>query len=134
MSGAAGFIVEEGGFAGEAPAVAGGFLVGAHGAVAGDEDGDFVFGAGVGDGARGARGVDLFCELGVSAGLAGEDFPEGVPDAELEGGALGRGGDGGGEGVVFVDGLEQVAEDGAEGGVFAGDGSGGEFFAEFGFK
>lgn len=72
------------GFSCETPAVAAGFVVGADDAVAGDEDGEAVLGAGAGNGSGGAGESELGGDLGVGARLAFGDFSEGVPDAQLE--------------------------------------------------
>jgi hypothetical protein len=78
---------EQGAFAFEAPAVAGEAAVFADDAVARDNDGDGIGGAGAGDGADGLGMADAACDFGVRAGLAAGNAPELFPDAALKGGS-----------------------------------------------
>ncbi len=81
------FLTEQGAFALDAPAVAGEGAVGTDDAMTGDEDGEFIGGAGPGDGADGLGQADALGNLGVAGGLAEGNFGECPPHALLEGGA-----------------------------------------------
>jgi len=81
------FVSEEFRFALEAPTITGGGLVRTHGAVAGHDEGEAVFGASVGDGTGGARGVNFSGDFGIGARLTGGNLLQCVPDAQLKDGA-----------------------------------------------
>src|SRR5258708_24433249 len=71
-----------------APAVAAGFAVAAHDAVAGDDEGGAVVGAGIGHRAYGFGLSDRLGDLAVAGGLAIGDLVERAPDFPLERGRL----------------------------------------------
>ena len=81
-------LLEQGGLAFEAPAVPGQVAVLADDAMARDDDGDRVGGAGAGDGANGSGLADGAGDLGVRARGAVGDAAKFVPDAALERGGL----------------------------------------------
>ena len=75
-------------FAGEAPAVAGEAAIFGDDAVAGDDDGNGIGGAGAGDGADGFFASDGAGDLAVGARGAPRDAAEFFPDAALKSGGL----------------------------------------------
>ena len=86
------FVVEEPAFGGESAGEADESAVVSDDTVTGLEDGQGVAVVGEADGAAGAGLAELLGELGVGAGLAGGDLVEQRPDASLEVGAGGGGG------------------------------------------
>src|SRR6185437_6725113 len=82
------FLLEQRVFAFEAPAIAGQVAVLADDAMAGNNDGDRIRGAGARDGANSSGLADRACDLGVRARGAVGDAAKLVPDAALERGGL----------------------------------------------
>ena len=87
-------------FALEAPAVSGEAAVCAHGAMAGDGEGDGVGGAGGGDGAGGGGLAQIAGKRGVAARLAAGDLLQRPPDTLLEGGGADVEREGSGQGML----------------------------------